>query len=134
MAVQLICEPRGCRGVFGWGNGERIGVPDVLRVVCINRSTRVLCLRGQGDCKRGLTMKLLCRWAAGVTLFELSTGKIMFQGGSNNHMLKLIQEVPCRCRHIISDVKIDPKDPPPRACAPDKRKDASQAHPQGRLL
>ena len=33
------------------------------------------------------------RWAAGVSLFELYTGKIMFQGNSNNHMLKLIQEV-----------------------------------------
>ena len=32
-------------------------------------------------------------WAAGVTLYELYTGRIMFQGGSNNQMLKLIQEV-----------------------------------------
>mmetsp|Transcript_4462 Transcript_4462/g.9745 ORF Transcript_4462/g.9745 Transcript_4462/m.9745 type:complete len:206 (-) Transcript_4462:341-958(-) len=32
-------------------------------------------------------------WAAGVTLYELYTGKIMFMGQSNNQMLKLIQEV-----------------------------------------
>jgi len=32
-------------------------------------------------------------WAAGVTLFELFTGRIMFMGQSNNQMLKLIQEV-----------------------------------------
>jgi serine/threonine-protein kinase PRP4 len=32
-------------------------------------------------------------WAAAVSIFELYTGKIMFQGNSNNMMLKLIQEV-----------------------------------------
>jgi len=32
-------------------------------------------------------------WAAGLTLFELYTGKIAFMGQSNNQMLKLIQEV-----------------------------------------
>merc|ERR1719171_3126118 len=32
-------------------------------------------------------------WAAGVTLYELFTGKIMFQGNSNNQMLYKIQEV-----------------------------------------
>lgn len=36
---------------------------------------------------------LAVRWAAGASLFELYTGKIMFQGNSNNQMLKLIQEV-----------------------------------------
>ena len=29
-------------------------------------------------------------WSAGVTLFELYTGKVMFYGRSNNEMLKLI--------------------------------------------
>ena len=29
-------------------------------------------------------------WSAGVTLFELYTGKVMFLGRSNNEMLKLI--------------------------------------------
>lgn len=29
-------------------------------------------------------------WSAGVSLFELYTGKVMFPGRSNNEMLKLI--------------------------------------------
>lgn len=31
-------------------------------------------------------------WAAGCTLFELFTGKFMFPGRSNNHLLKLHME------------------------------------------
>ncbi|RCI10013.1 hypothetical protein L249_8696 [Ophiocordyceps polyrhachis-furcata BCC 54312] len=31
-------------------------------------------------------------WATGCTLFELFTGKILFPGSTNNHMLKLIME------------------------------------------
>ena len=29
-------------------------------------------------------------WSAGVTLFEIFTGRFMFPGRSNNHLLKLI--------------------------------------------
>lgn len=32
-------------------------------------------------------------WSVGCVLFELYTGKILFQGGDNNEMLYLIQEV-----------------------------------------
>ena len=31
-------------------------------------------------------------WSAGATLFELFTGKFMFAGRSNNHLLKLIMQ------------------------------------------
>mmetsp|Transcript_958 Transcript_958/g.629 ORF Transcript_958/g.629 Transcript_958/m.629 type:complete len:108 (+) Transcript_958:554-877(+) len=31
-------------------------------------------------------------WSAGVTLYELFTGKFMFAGRNNNHMLKLIMQ------------------------------------------
>ena len=53
-------------------------------------------------------------WAAGCTLFELSTGKIMFMGNSNNMMLKLIQEVKGKMPHKIirkgffSELHFDP--------------------------
>jgi len=53
-------------------------------------------------------------WAAGVTLFELFTGKIMFMGKSNNEMLKLIQEVKGKMPHKIirkgffSELHFDP--------------------------
>jgi len=53
-------------------------------------------------------------WAAGVSLFELSTGKIMFQGNSNNHMLKLNQEVKGKMPHklirkgVFSELHFDP--------------------------
>jgi len=53
-------------------------------------------------------------WAAGVTLFELYTGKIMFQGNSNNHMMKLIQEVKGKMPHKLirkgtfSELHFDP--------------------------
>ena len=53
-------------------------------------------------------------WAAGVSLFELYTGKIMFQGNSNNHMLKLIQEVKGKMPHKLiskgtfSELHFDP--------------------------
>ena len=40
-------------------------------------------------------------WAAGVTLYELYTGKIMFQGVSNNQMLKLIQEIKGKMPHKL---------------------------------
>ena len=32
-------------------------------------------------------------WSIGCTLYELYTGKILFPGRSNNHMLYLIQEL-----------------------------------------
>ncbi len=53
-------------------------------------------------------------WAAGCTLFELYTGKIMFMGNSNNMMLKLIQEVKGKMPHKIirkgffSELHFDP--------------------------
>jgi serine/threonine-protein kinase PRP4 len=31
-------------------------------------------------------------WSTGCTLFELATGKILFPGRTNNHMLKVIME------------------------------------------
>ena len=40
-------------------------------------------------------------WAAGCTLYELYTGKIMFQGVSNNQMLKLIQEIKGKMPHKL---------------------------------
>ena len=53
-------------------------------------------------------------WAAAVTLFELFTGNIMFQGSSNNAMLKLIQEVKGKMPHkivrkgLFSEIHFDP--------------------------
>lgn len=32
-------------------------------------------------------------WSVGCTLYELYTGKILFPGSSNNHMLKLAMDV-----------------------------------------
>lgn len=32
-------------------------------------------------------------WSVGVTVYELYTGKIMFSGRSNNHMLKLLMDL-----------------------------------------
>jgi len=40
-------------------------------------------------------------WAAGATIYELFTGKIMFMGQSNNQMLKLIQEVKGKMPHKL---------------------------------
>ena len=40
-------------------------------------------------CKFDLAIDI---WSAGVTLFELYTGKVMFYGRSNNEMLKLIMQ------------------------------------------
>ena len=54
------------------------------------------------------------RWAAAVSIFELYTGKIMFQGNSNNMMLKLIQEVKGKMPHklirkgVFSELHFDP--------------------------
>ena len=53
-------------------------------------------------------------WAAGCTLFELYTGRIMFMGNSNNMMLKLIQEIKGKMPHKIirkgffSELHFDP--------------------------
>jgi serine/threonine-protein kinase PRP4 len=53
-------------------------------------------------------------WAAGCTLYELYTGKIMFQGVSNNQMLKLIQEIKGKMPHklirkgFFSELHFDP--------------------------
>jgi len=53
-------------------------------------------------------------WAAAVTIFELYTGKIMFQGNSNNMMLKLIQEIKGKMPHKLirkgtfSELHFDP--------------------------
>lgn len=38
-------------------------------------------------------------WAIGCTLFELYTGKILFPGRSNNHMLLLMMEVKGKLPH-----------------------------------
>jgi len=40
-------------------------------------------------------------WAAGCTLYELYTGKIAFQGGSNNAMLRQIQDVKGKMPHKL---------------------------------
>merc|ERR1719440_2023512 len=53
-------------------------------------------------------------WAGACTIFELYTGKIMFQGNSNNMMLKLIQEVKGKMPHklirkgVFSELHFDP--------------------------
>ena len=53
-------------------------------------------------------------WAAAVSVFELYAGKIMFQGTSNNMMLKLIQEVKGKMPHklirkgMFSELHFDP--------------------------
>ena len=53
-------------------------------------------------------------WAAAVTIFELYTGKIMFQGNSNNMMLKLIQEIKGKMPHklirkgVFAELHFDP--------------------------
>ena len=41
------------------------------------------------------------QWAGAATIFELFTGKIMFQGNSNNMMLKCIQEVKGKMPHKL---------------------------------
>eukprot|EP00916_Digyalum_oweni_P013814 GHVL01022624.1.p1 GENE.GHVL01022624.1~~GHVL01022624.1.p1 ORF type:complete len:677 (-),score=100.16 GHVL01022624.1:1373-3403(-) len=38
-------------------------------------------------------------WAAGCTIFELITGKVLFQGRSNNEMLKIMMEVKGKFAH-----------------------------------
>jgi len=53
-------------------------------------------------------------WAAGATIFELSTGKILFMGQSNNMMIKLFQEVKGKMPHklirkgMFSELHYDP--------------------------
>ena len=56
----------------------------------------------------------LSRWAAGCTLYELYTGKIMFQGTSNNMMLKVIQEVKGKMPHKLIRKGDPPPDPNPQ--------------------
>lgn len=47
-------------------------------------------------------------WSVGCTLYELYTGKILFPGSSNNHMIKLAMDLKgkmpnkVRLHHIIS--------------------------------
>jgi len=54
------------------------------------------------------------QWAGAATIFELFTGKIMFQGNSNNMMLKCIQEVKGKMPHklirkgVFSELHFDP--------------------------
>ena len=72
---------------------------------CINhqvckRSSRVALCKN----RESFQLPVIGRWAAGVSLFELYTGKIMFQGNSNNHMLKLIQEVGRKCKRLRAAV------------------------------
>lgn len=38
-------------------------------------------------------------WSVGCTLYELYTGKILFPGRSNNHMLLLMMEVKGKLNH-----------------------------------
>ena len=52
-------------------------------------------------------------WSMASVLYELFTGKIMFQGRSNNHMLKLMQEVSlqhtfCCCTYSYSILVLVP--------------------------
>ena len=53
-------------------------------------------------------------WAGSCTIYELYTGKIMFQGTSNNMMLKVIQEVKGKMPHklirkgFFSELHFDP--------------------------
>ena len=53
-------------------------------------------------------------WAAAVSIYELYTGKILFQGSSNNMMLKLIQEVKGKMPHklirkgVFAELHFDP--------------------------
>lgn len=53
-------------------------------------------------------------WAAGASIFELYTGRIMFQGNSNNSMLKLIQDIKGKMPHklirkgVFSELHFDP--------------------------
>lgn len=55
-------------------------------------------------------------WAAAATIYELYTGKIMFQGNSNNSMLKLMQEIKGKMQHklirkgVFSELHFDPDD------------------------
>lgn len=47
-------------------------------------------------------------WSVGCTLYELYTGKILFPGSSNNHMIKLAMDLKgkmpnkVKLHHIIS--------------------------------
>lgn len=40
-------------------------------------------------------------WSVGCTLYELYTGKILFPGRSNNHMLLLMMEVKGKINHRL---------------------------------
>jgi serine/threonine protein kinase len=40
-------------------------------------------------------------WSIGCTLYELYTGKILFPGRSNNHMLRLMMEVKGKFNHRL---------------------------------
>ena len=40
-------------------------------------------------------------WSSGATFYELYTGKIMFPGQSNNHMLKLFMDLKGKIPHKI---------------------------------
>lgn len=40
-------------------------------------------------------------WSAGVTLFEIFTGRFMFPGRSNNHLLKLIMQTKGKVTHKL---------------------------------
>jgi serine/threonine-protein kinase PRP4 len=40
-------------------------------------------------------------WSAGVTLFEVFTGKFMFPGRSNNHLLRLIMQTKGKVNHKL---------------------------------
>lgn len=40
-------------------------------------------------------------WSAGVTLFEVFTGRFMFPGRSNNHLLKLIMQTKGKVNHKL---------------------------------
>ena len=40
-------------------------------------------------------------WSIGCTLYELYTGKILFPGRSNNHMLRLMMEVKGKINHRL---------------------------------
>lgn len=60
-------------------------------------------------------------WSVGCTLYELYTGKILFPGSSNNHMIKLAMDLkgkmpnkvklhhiisaPCYCFSLLGEVR-----------------------------
>lgn len=45
-------------------------------------------------------------WSVGCTLYELYTGKILFPGSSNNHMIKLAMDLKGKMPNKVKNQKI----------------------------